>query len=322
MKFFNETRFSASLLRTVLDDERLSASVLMRVTFDIIRAQLVVAEDQPYIVSEAPWESPRGEFEQDQVFKRGGVDLFVFGNAVAPNMRPTTSSTITIAVGEVFRRDVRVLGPRAWRRILGGLGPGAPGQFTTIPLTLAYAYGGKGTWDGLEVPWPDNPEGIGFYLDEREAEGKVLPLFEDPARPIERWDDRPPPVGFGFCPLTAGPRMTSAVVLGDNGRVREITPRMFNAAFPEMVVTREVAHGSVMHLLGVTAGGHLYFNLPSRPPQMRLELGGDPIERPLAIEQIGVDVEAMQVFISYRFPFRYAFVAEQQRRVTLFEGPS
>lgn len=321
MKFVNETRFSAKLLRGAIDDERMSASALMRVTFDIVRAQLVVAEQQPYIVSEAPWESPRGEFEQDQVFKRGGVDLFVFGNAIAPNGRPALSSTITIAVGDVFRRDVQVFGPRTWRRILGGLGPGAPGEFTSIPLSLAYAYGGKGTWDGLEVPWPDNPEGIGFYLDEREAEGKLLPLFEDPARPIKRWDDRPPPIGFGFCPLTAGPRMTSAVVLGAKGEVREITPRLFNAAFPEMVVTREIAPGSVVHLLGVSFGGHLYFNLPTQLPRMRLELGHDSVERALAIEQIGVDVEAMQVFISYRFPFRYRFVPEQQRRVTLYEGP-
>jgi hypothetical protein len=322
VKFDNETVFSAELLRTVLDEERLSASVLTRVTFDIDRSRLVVSETQPYIVSQEPWASPHGEFEQDQVFKTGGVDLFVWGYAVAPNGRPATTSTVTIAVGEQFRRDVRVFGPRAWQPGMTGLRASSPGEFTRIPLTLEYAFGGKSSWDGLEVPWPDNPVGMGMYITQDQAKSGVLPLFEDPNFPITRWDDRPSTVGFGLCPLTAGPRLKAAVQLGEDGRVREITPRMFNMAFPEMVVPHEVAPGSVVHLLGVTTGGHLFFNLPSQPPQMRLELGDKLIERPLAIDQIGVDVEAGKVFITYRFPFRYHFVPEQQRRVTLYQGPS
>jgi hypothetical protein len=322
LKFFNETRLPAELLRTVLDEERLSASVLSRATFDIHGTQLVLAAEQPYIVSPAPWESPHGEFEADQAFKRGGVDVFVWGRAFAPHGRSATSSTVTIAVGEIFRRDVRVFGPRAWTRALGGLRPSAPREFTSIPLSLEYAYGGKSSWDGLEVPWPDNPEGMGFYIEEREAEGGVLPLFEDPHHPIERWDDRPSPVGFGVCPITSGSRMKSAVVLAEDGRVKEITPRMFNAAFPEMVIPAEVPPGAVVHLLGVTPGGHLYFNLPPRLPVAKIVLGDKVVDRALAIDQIGVDVEAQKVLVSYRFPFRYRFEPEQQRAVTLLSEPS
>ena len=73
--------------------------------------------------------------------------------------------------------------------------------------------------DGLEVPWPDNPAGLGFVMREEEVEGARLPLFEDPQHPITHWEDRPPTVGFGFCPITSGARMksTSPVPTAETG---------------------------------------------------------------------------------------------------------
>lgn len=318
MKFFNTTRFPADLLRTSLGEDRMSASVLARVTFDLTQTYIAVSEEQIYIVSKAPWESPRGEFEHDQVFKRGGVDVFVWGHAVAPGGRPTTRSTVSVLVGESFRRDVVVHGPRAWvRGAFGGYQMTAAQPFTSVPLTLEYAYGGKSSWDGLEVPWPDNPEGLGFIMREEHVEGARLPLFEDPDHPITHWEDRPPTVGFGFCPITSGARMKSAVILGEDGKVQEITPRMFNAAFPEMVVPEEVPHASTVHVLGVDPSGHIQFMLPRDPLVAEIVLGDKVVHRALAVDQIGVDVENAKVFVTYRFPFRYRIVPEQQRRVTL-----
>lgn len=319
MKFFNETRFPAELLRSVLDDERLTASVVMRVTYQLQGTRLQPAPEQLYIVSSAPWESPHGTFEQDQVFKRGGVDVLVWGNAYAPGGRPAPAMTVSVRVGESFRRDALVVGPRTWERSAGVLTPRSPRPIAGLPLTLAYAYGGKCPWDGLLVPWPHNPEGMGFYVEEAQAEGQPLPMLEDPAAPIRRWDDRPPPVGFGVCSLQSGPRLESAVVLGDDGRVKEITPRMFNWAHPAMVAAA-VPPGSRVTLLGMTPGGRLDFDLPARLPTATLRLGDACHERPLEIDQLGIDVEKLEVFVSYRFPFRYRFVPEQQRSVTLTEA--
>lgn len=316
MKLFNETRFPAELMRSVLDEERLTASAIMRVTYVLEGTRLRPADEQIYIVSTAPWDAPNGPFEQDQVWKRGGVDLFVWGNAYAPGGRPTIAMTVSVLVGEGFRRDVRVFGPRTWERSGSKLVPRTPQPIAGLPLTLAYAYGGKSSWDGLEVPWPDNPEGMGFYVQEKQAEGQPLPMLEDPAALMQRWDDHPLPAGFGMCALGSGPRLKSAVVLGDDGRVKEITPRMFNCAHPAMVAP-QVEPGTRMTLVGVTPSGRLDFDLPARLPQAQLRLGDALHERPLEIDQVGVDVEAGTVFVSYRFPFRYRFVPEQQRSLTL-----
>jgi len=316
MHFVYPGRFPAMLLRTVIDEQRLAASVLTRVTYDIHGQRLIPSTLQDYIVSQAPWDSPRGAFEADQPFKTGGVDIFVFGSAHAPAGRQTTSSTVSVIVGKL-RRDVRVFGPRVWQRSGGALVPSRPQPFTSVPLTLKSAFGGTCVWDEAQVPWPDNPEGLGFYLDEKEAEGRPLPLLEDPARLIKKWDDRGPVVGFGLCPLQAGPRLAAAVEFDAERRaLTAVTPRILNAAYPELVAP-EVAPGTQVTLLGVNRPGKLEFLLPATLPRATLQLGDKTHERPLAIDQVGVDVEENKVFVTYRFPFRYRFVPEQQRAVTL-----
>jgi hypothetical protein len=316
MEFANDTRFPADLLRTALDEERLSASVLARVTYDIHGDRLVPSEAQPWIVSREPWMSPHGPFENDQPFRTAGCDVFVFGYAYAPGGRAAVASMVSVIVGD-FRRDVRVTGARTWTRTGGVLVPGNPQTFETVPLTLQYAFGGKSLWDELEVPWPDNPDGLGFHVDERLAEGAPLPMLEDPAHLVRKWDDRPPVVGFGLCPLHAGPRVRSAVEFdAAERRIVRVKPNMLNAAYPELVVPA-VAPGTVVRLLGVTKAGQLEFRLPDRPPQATIQLGEDSHDRALEIDQIGIDVEAGSAFVTYRFPFRYRFVREQQRRVRL-----
>jgi hypothetical protein len=316
MRFENTTRFPALLLRTAIDPDRLSASVITRVTFDIRGDRLVPCEEQPYLVSQEPWDSPHGAFEGDQPFKTGGVDIFVFGSAHAPAGRPTPTASVCVQLGEL-RREVRVFGPRTWQRVAGELVPSKPAPFVSVPLTLRFAFGGKSVWDGLEMPWPDNPDGLGFYVEEAQAEGQPLPQLEDPAHLIQRWDDRPPVVGFGVCPLQSGPRLAAGVTFdAEKQALTSVSPRVLNMAFPELVAAK-VSPGAPMTLLGVTPAGRLRFHLPSALPQARLRLGDAVHERPLEIDQVGVDVDAGRVFLRYRFPFRYRFIAEQERAVTL-----
>ena len=41
------------------------------------------------------------------------------------------------------------------------------------------------------------------------------------------------------------------------------------------------------------------------------------VERAPVIEEVGVDVPKRQVFVGYRYPFRYQLVPHQRRRCTL-----
>jgi len=310
MELDNRTRFPAGIFRSVIDEDRFAAAVVARVTFDLTPEGPRVAHQQPWIVSAAPWANQHGQMDGDEVFYRGGVDIFLFGQARARE-RMVTELEVTIEVGS-FRRQVLVLGDRAWVRGLRKLVPTAPAPFASIPLTLAHAFGGHDQWDGLEVAYPDNPAGRGFALDEKSAEGRLLPNLEDPGRRIVNWDDRPDPVGLGICPSTSGLRLRNGVVLDDQHQIQDLKPTLYNAAFPEMIAER-VAAGDAVRVSGVSRAGPLAFQVPDLRLMVRLGFGEEIIERPLAIDQLGIESELDRCFITYRYPFRYVMHPLQKR---------
>lgn len=317
MKLDNRTPFPAHLFRGVIEDRRMFGSVAARVTYDIVGDRLRTAPDQPWLVSPGPWDSEYGPMASDELFYRGGVDVFVFGCARAHLGRAAPRVDIDVRVGPTFRRRLAVFGQRTWMRRGGALVPGPPAPFRAIPLTLANAYGGKGQWDGLTVPFADNPDGRGFYLDEDTAEGGPLPSIEDPANLVRRWDDRPEPVGVCALTMGFGPRLRRAVRFDDaTGVLAELRPTFYNAAFPDMIAPK-VRPGDRVSITGVREDGPVVFHLPTSSLRVRLAFGQEAGVREPAIDQIGVEVDRMRVFISYRYPFRYQLNPLEKRSCEL-----
>ena len=320
MDLVNGSPYPAGLNRTVIDDTRFAASVLCRVAYDLEGETLAPSAVQPWLVSAAPWTCEYGAMDSDEVFYKGGVDLLVFGHARAPGGRSTARLDVSIEVtgADPFERRITVFGDRVWERRRRQLVPGPPLPFEAIALTLANAYGGKDRWDGLDVPFSDNPTGKGYYLEEAAAEGRPLPNLEDPDQVIERWDDRPEPVGVGACPMDCGLRVRNSVVFDDQGNLKEIKPQFFNAAFPRMILPR-VQPGDRLRLTGVSESGPLAFAIPRHDLAVRLCFDRQVIERPLAIDQVGIEVDKGRVFIAYRYPFRYVLHPLQKRSCELLE---
>jgi hypothetical protein len=314
----NRTGWPAALFRAPLEDPRFAAALVARVTFQLTPAGPQPSSDQPWIVSRGPWISPQGPVDGDALFRRGGVDLFLFGTARIPG-RPLAETFVDLQAGG-FRRRVRVVGDRSWVRRRGTLAPTAPLPFNEMPLSLARAYGGKTLWDALEIAHPDNPAGRGFVLEEAAAQGAALPNLEDPDRPIRSWDDRPEPVGLGFCPMTCGARLRNGLVVGEGGELHGIRSTLFNAAFPAMIAER-VAAGDGVQISGVTdSGAPLAFRVPELPLVAELRFGEEVIQRPLAIDQLGIEADAQRLFITYRYPFRYVMHPRQVRSCRLLVG--
>ena len=158
MELDNQTRFPALITRMVCGEDRIAASVLCRVTYRLAKGRLVPSEEQPWRVSPAPWKGPAGLMDGDSVLYKGGVDVFVFGRAVPERGRAASTLDVEVAVGRDFRRRVRVSGPRVWYRGLTGLTASAPRPFTSLPLTLAHAYGGKDAWTACRSRTPKTPQ--------------------------------------------------------------------------------------------------------------------------------------------------------------------
>lgn len=318
MELKNETPYPTYLFRTVVDRHRSLASLVARVTFDLTDGRLVPSKDQVWRVMPEPWISPGGPMEPDSVFRKAGVDLHVFGTAHAPGGARTGSFDLVLSVGkEVRRRTLR--GERTWVEQGGELVPSPPVPMTSLPLGMEAAFGGKADNDGLEVVCVDNPAGKGFYLEREQAIGGPLPQIEDPAEPIRTWEDRPPPAGLGFCAFPSGIRLREAIVQ-DGRKVVEIKPRLFNTAFPDLIFD-SVPPGTRVSLSGCSKDGPFAFDVPDLALGARVELGALTVERPLAIEQIGLEPDHGRVFVGYRRQIRYRLNPRELRRMTLFEGP-
>lgn len=317
MQLQNHTPFPALLSRFCASSDVMGSSLVVRVTYDVRASRLTPSAEQSWKVSPTPWRCEYGPMEADDAFYKGGTDLFLFGRARTPEARPATSMNLVVRVG-TFQREVMVFGDRKW--VARGAGqplvPSRPQPFVEMPLGLERSYGGAASWDGLVVPFPDNVEGKGFFLEVEQAVGQPLPNLEDPRALIHRWNDQPPPVGLIACPLAHSGRIRAGTEFDREGVLVRLDPRYFNAAFPEMIAS-EVQPGAEVTVDGVSHEGSLRFVLPEVPVSFRLTLDGTVIERRPTIDQIGIEAEHARVFVTYRYPFRYVLFARQQREAAL-----
>ena len=319
MKIENATPFPGMLYRGVIEDRRMLGAVFARVTYDIDGGKLRVAQEQRWKVSPPPWESEYGPMDSDEVFYRGGVDVFVFGSARAPGGKPAPRVDVTVEVGTTFVERLAVFGERTWVKRRRALVPDDPEPFTEMPLALANAFGGKDTWDGLEMPYPDNPDGKGYYIEKDTALGKPLPNVEDPEQLIENWDDKPEPVGTAATTIAFGPRLRRGATFDEKGLMKALHGCFFNAAFPGMIAPKAVP-GDRVRVAGVRAEGPMEFVLPPVPLRTRVTIGPAVYDRDLVVDQIGIEPDRNAAFIAYRFPFRYTLIPEEKRRCELLEA--
>jgi hypothetical protein len=321
----NETPFPAILLTSLVDDDRMTASMIARATFDIEGDRLTPAVDQPWVASVEPWDSPLGAFEPDQPYRKGGVDVFVRGSACAPRGEPAKEVSLEVEIGS-FRASAIAVGQRVWQKgAFGNLVPSEPIPFVSLLLGLDVAFGGTAVVDGLTTPFPLNPNGKGFYVDEDAALHQPLPQLEDPANRISKWNDRPEPVGFGLCQYPHPIRVLDAIDV-DRAALESASPeaalpttgfkftsRVFNRAFPRLVAPAVKPDDRVV-VSGFSPDGPLSFVVPRSHLRVRIELGEKTVEREPTLEEIGIDVAERRVFLGYRYPFRY-FISPFERRI-------
>jgi hypothetical protein len=314
MELENLTPFPAALYRGCIDEERIAASLVVRRTFDLVAGYLVRASEEVWPVSGGPWDTPAGPMAGDDLFYRGGVDLFAFGSA--RSAKPVPRVDVIVEAGKEFKYGVAVFGDRVWTKAAdGSLVPGAPKPFTDMLLTLANAYGGADEWDELPVPYPPNPIGKGYALSAESAIGKALPNIENPKALIRKFGEHPEPVGVCSPPYPYAPRVPRTVEFYPNGIMKKLDPKFFNAAFPEMVVPK-LGIGDRVKISGMSERP-IAFEVPPPDVQMRLQLG-DKIHTVIpAVDQVGVEVGRERVFVTYRHAFRYTVVMYAKRRCEL-----
>jgi len=321
----NRTDANARLLGSGADADHQLGCLIARPTFRIEGRELVPTPDAPWPIEPTAHETEYGAFPGDVPFLTGGIDVFVVGNAYAPN-GSASQLDVSVQVGADFGRTIRVVGDRTWERSADGLRPSEPEPFRSMPLGWEQAFGGKVVLDTGELPFGANPAGKGFYIEEERAVGQPLPNLEDPADPVERWDDRPEPVGTAPYPPDGFLRVLNAIDFDpenlEDPRLDRIKPLFFNAAHPKMILEpgREPKPGDDIEVSGVRPDGALRFAMPDVPFHAHVQLEERSYLFPLHLDQIGILADTLRVFLSYRVVFRYRVAPLERRRVTLHAG--
>lgn len=316
MDLLNNTSFSAKLFQAGLEDDQMAACAIVRVVYEVEHGQLRISEQQDWPVSFEDRETIYGTMVSDLVYRKGGVDLLVFGEA--KSKVPVEKMDISLTVNENILAKLTVFGDRYWEKTSFGIRPGSPSPFTEMPVRLEHAFGGKAMWDGLEIPYPQNPVGKGYCLDEESALGNPLPNIEDPTNLIFNWSDHVIPVGFGSCPLNQRP-MHDNLVIGDNGKITSVLPGFFNAAFPPLVAP-EILPGDRISVTGMSLPPQFTFQIPAVDFEVELTLGEKQAIRPMKIDQVGIIPGESKAFITYRFPFRYEIRPREIRTCSILDN--
>ena len=340
MDFLNKTHHAAEMLRasSARSPQHMLACVIARATCRLVDGELIPAE--PWPIGPAPVATPLGLTLGDKPFYSGGIDVLVGGEVRQPGGVARERLDVEIEVGRTFRRRIAVVGDRTWRRNdQGALVITAPKPFLTMPLAYERAFGGHAPTDhGLEMPYTDNPQGRGFYLDEASAEGQPLPNLEDPRHLIQTVRDMPEPVGLGYYPAEGSLRARSAVNHPVTARLGagvpsaeaqrpldpdDILPTLFNMAHPRMVIEpgKGPAPGDGVRLSHGMRDGDLAFEMPDLRMHVHVQLEDRESTFPMHLDQVGLVGGAGRVFFSLRCVVEYPTRKGERRAITLHPGP-
>lgn len=330
MEFTNSTDFPAESLVGSTGDREQTAMVACKITYRVASdGGLEPVEDsQMWPVLGEPALFQGVSLLPELEFRKTGIDILVFGEAVAPRGWASRQVSLRVRCGAVDKR-VEVFGNRTWLRDVGGLIPSEPEPFEAMPITNDRAFGGPAILAGSEVVHPYNPEGRGYCMSKEEVEGKPLPNLERPEDLITQWDQSPGPAclykGIGLFLDADGPGSLEGLSQSSDSLAlpRALFRQAFNQAVPDLVCPNGEL-GRVISLSGFDADGDLLFPLPPEVavpgewgPTVHVSIGDLKSRFPLSISTILVLAPQRVVVVTYLAVFRYLFRAEDLRSAEL-----
>ncbi|MCA9151039.1 MAG: DUF2169 domain-containing protein [Planctomycetales bacterium] len=255
--------------------------------------------------------------ETDLVPFKPRADVIVIGQAYADRGVPCVERDLRLSVGSVTSR-LRAIGDRCWKfasraQLVPALSAAQP--WTTIPLSYRRAFGGIDPAAGRYCE--SNPDGAGFIgaLSPQSVHERKLPNFEDPLQLIVSWESKPQPVGWGYYPRNAAPRLdgfrkyTEAIAGGSASRHGAIaTYDAFNAAHPLLQQDHYFRGGERVEMVGVSPRGQERFTLPRVAPTLTLQGSDHDRSSPTFWRPDGKSDTRMSLDTLILLPDRHQFV--------------
>ena len=311
MRLVNETSLEVELLRTILSDQLMVATLVAKVCYELGEdGRLIPAARHPKVLLEAT-EVDGVELPADAGYGKAGIDLLVIGSAHAPGGRPRRAMIAGVAIDE-HEYGLAIIGDRRWERSWTGWSMSDPDPFVEMPMDWSRAYGGHARVQGGEVPCVDNPVGRGYILELDGAEGVALPNVEDPTALIRDIRDRPRPVSFH--PLPMGTSYAADALAEARARGRNVSRAMFNSAIPTHRLPRYPA-GAELRLCNLTPRPAPGYVLPNTSMIAEVTIGGARRELQGEIDTILLRPARRELVLTHRIVFRYHYARERPRVV-------
>jgi Uncharacterized protein conserved in bacteria (DUF2169) len=304
------------------DNEQL-CTIVAKTTLRVVGGELVpVVSDSAWPVFDAPFEFDGVHLGPDAEFRRDGVDLIVFGRAIAPGGVPVPYLPLVIDCGGV-QLGWYVIGDRRWIRSGRTLVATDPQPFLEMPLSNERAYGGVTLLDDQPVPHPINPVGVGYHLMRDQAENQKLPNLERPDAYLRDWQDQPRPACLYRPRGLISPADIEAASRGESDAQRiakivaaSVLGRAFSQTVPELTVSSPDQLGPVLTLVGFADAGEVQLPMPPVDGPVAHattgELSGSFLSR---LSSLVVLVDAGIMIATYTTTFRYLFRPREKRSV-------
>ena len=315
MDFINSTPFNTLIHRASLNDDMIAMAIMCKVTYDVLEdGSAKISETQDWELHQSMWENEYGPMDTDDVYTKGGIDIMVFGSAKAPQGKTITESEVIININNNPIHKIKIFGNRTWKSFLGSLSISSPEPFTEIPLTLNNAFGGTAKWDGLEIPYPSNPYGKGYYHKKEEAIGNILPNIEHYDNLITKWNSWQEPAGVASFPIMPLKAKYNLVLSEDKKQVERLDSKFFNSAFPQLII-KNINANDLISVKGVTEVNDFKLKIPETDLELTITLNDKTFSKKMEIDQVILLTDKSQALITYRYPFRY-IVKPQEKRIT------
>lgn len=315
MELTNSTDFPALLLGGAMGDREMLYIIASKVTYSLENGALVpVDKDQAWPVFDKPFDYEGVTLGPELDYHKNGLDIFVFGKAMAPGGQPTGQMTVALECGKV-RHETRVSGHRFWAKALMEISPTDPEPFIEMPIYNSFAYGGKTILREVEMFHPVNPDGRGYCMDKQMADGTALPNLERPDALVHSWKDQPKPacwykpMGILDMPDFSGKEPSEVMP--------EMMEGLFQQTVPELVAQPEDL-GDCFRLVGFSSDGDIIFPCPHlQGPTAHVSIDDSRSRFPSKISSIVILAEQKIMIVTYLCVFRYLFRAEDKRSVEL-----
>lgn len=319
MRFVNETDYQADALWGANGETGLGVAVIAKATYELGGEQMARTQQDPWPVHPLLMETPYGIFPSEHTpYPKPRTDLIVLGFARPPGGKPAARMKVRVTLGDRFSYTLQVTGDRVWERRGDDLLPSAPIHFLEMPLSLERAYGGAATSEWGALPYPPNPSGRGFCLDEQQAEGASLPNLEDPRQLVNQWQDRPPPASPGLYPMDGALRTGKPYVPEQDPRPAPGSDHLLHCwAHPDLMVDGVPGVGDLLRIEGVCGDGALEIRVPSYSARAVVEYGDERLELPHKLDTIIVQGEERRVVFRWRSAGTFPLRPREKRLVKL-----